>query len=332
MDNELIISKLRRRLLIERICAAVIAFILITTWGIGRIRGDKSMIVVDGKPVVCVPSEQEAKGVIQEVKRITGCDPAEIEFRQEVRVARAPRDARPVSRHMAVRAVRHMVSPVVPRWSVIVDGRPIVAVPDRKTAGDVLELAKMKYGQMVKNLAEEPQFKGNVTVDVAAINPALYCKTAEQAVKLIFDSPVPVKRDAVYFVEDGDTASSIASRHGLSLDDLDSLNPGVTLDRLQIGDKINIKETQAGKARLTVVVRDQSDRIESMRPPIQRVSSATLYAGKTVELSPGTSGRHQIKVATIYENGRKVGSEILEETILRDPTPRRIAVGIKSRR
>ncbi|MHB9036551.1 MAG: LysM peptidoglycan-binding domain-containing protein [Armatimonadota bacterium] len=331
MDNEQIIRNLRRQLLIERICAAVIAFILITTWGIGRIRGDKSMIVVDGKPVVCVPSEQEAKGVIQEVKRITGCDPAEIEFKQEVRVARAPRDARPVSRHMAVRAVRHMVSPVVPRWSVIVDGRPIVAVPDRKTAGDVLELAKMKYGQMVKNLAEEPQFKENVKVDVAAINPALYCKTAEQAVKLIFDSPEPVKRDAVYFVEDGDNASSIASRHGLSLDDLGSLNPGVTLDRLQIGDKINIKETQAGKAKLTVVVRDQNDRIESMRPPIQRVSSATLFAGKTVELSPGTSGRHQIKVATIYENGRKVGSEILEETVLREPTPRRIAVGIKAR-
>ncbi|MCE5313669.1 MAG: G5 domain-containing protein [Armatimonadota bacterium] len=332
MDNEQIIRNLRLQLLIERIFIAVIAIILITAWGIGRIRGDKSMIVVDGRPVVCVPSEQEAKGVLQEVKRSTGCDPAEIEFKQEVRVASAPRDAHPVSRHKAVRVVRHAVSPVVPRWSVIVDGRPIVAVPDRKTAGDVLELAKMKFGQMAKNLAEEPQFKESVKVDVAAIDPALYCKTAEQAVKLIFHSPVPVRRDAIYVVENGDVASSIASRHGLSLAELESLNPGITLDRLQIGDKIRIKQTQAGKAKLTVVVRDQSERIESTRAPIQRVSSASLYTGKTVELSPGTSGKRQIKVATIYENGRKVGSEILEETVLRDPAPRRIAIGIKPRR
>ena len=289
------------------------------------------MIVVDGKPIVCVPSEQEAKGVLQEVKRKTGCDPAEIEFKQEVRVALAPRNARAVSRHMAVRVVQHALSPVAPRWSIIVDGKPIVAVPDRKTAGDVLEMAKTKFGQMVQNLAEEPQFKENVTVDVAAIDPALYCKTAGQAVKLIFDNKRPVRKDAIYTVEKGDIASSIAARNSLSLDDLESLNPSVDLVHLQIGDKIKIKETQAAKAKLTVVVRDQTSRIEKMPAPVQRVSSTTLFAGKTVELSQGTSGKRQVKIATIYENGRKVGREILEEIVLREPTPRRIAVGIKPR-
>jgi LysM repeat protein len=331
MENEQIIRNLRLQLLIERISFAVIAVIVLTIWGIGHLHGDKSMIVVDGKPVVCVPSEQEAKGVLQEVKRKTGCDPAEIEFRQEVRVARAPRDARPVSRHMAIRVMQHAVSPVAPRWSVIVDGKPIAAVPDRKTAGEVLELAKMRFGQMVTNLAEEPQFKENVTVDVAAINPTLYCKTAGQAVKLIFDSKEPIRKNAVYVVESGDVASSIASRNHLSLDELSALNPSVNLVHLQIGDKIRIKQTQARKAGLTVIVRDQSERIEKIPAPVQRVSSATLPAGKSLVLSPGTSGKRQVKVATIYENGNKVGREILEETILREPTPRRIAVSIKAR-
>lgn len=331
MENEQIIRNLRLQLLIERISFAVIAVILLTIWGIGRIHGDKSMIVVDGKPIVCVPSEQEAKGVLQEVKRKTGCDPAEIEFRQEVRVARAPRNARTVSRHMAVRVIQHVVSPVAPRWSVIVDGKPIVAVPDRKTAGEVLELAKMRFGQMVKNLVEEPQFKENVTVDVAAIDPALYCKTAEQAIKLIFDSREPIKKDAVYVVENGDVASSIASRNNLSLHELTLLNPGVKLDHLQIGDKIKIKQTQARKPGLTVIVRDQSDSVEEIPAPVQRVSSATLPAGKSVVLSPGTSGKRQVKIATIYENGSKTGREKLEETVLREPSPRRIATSIKSR-
>ncbi|MCE5323330.1 G5 domain-containing protein [bacterium] len=331
MDNEQIIRNLQRRLMIERIVFALIAIILIAIWGIGRLHGNKSVIVVDGRPVVCVPSEQEARGVIQEVKRKTGCDPAEIEFKQEVRVARAPGNARPVSRHMAIRVVQHVVTPVAPRWSVIVDGKPIVAVADRKTAGEVLEMAKMKFGQLAKNLAEEPQFKENVTVDVAAINPALFCKTAQQAIKLIFDSTEPIRKDAIYTVESGDVASSIASRNHLSLDELASLNSNTDLVHLQIGDKIKIKQTQPRKAGLTVIVRDQSERMEKIPAPIQKVSSATLFTGKSVVLSPGTSGKRQVKVATIYENGNKIGSEVLEEVILKEPTPRRIAVGIKLR-
>jgi uncharacterized protein YabE (DUF348 family) len=103
------------------------------------------------------------------------------------------------------------------------------------------------------------------------------------------------------------------------------------LHRLSIGDKIHIKAIKAPKAKLTVVVRDQSDRTESMAAPTQYINSAKLYTGKSVELSSGRSGLRRVKVATIYENGCKVGSEILSEEIIRKPVARRIAEGMKRR-
>ncbi|MEN6581378.1 MAG: LysM domain-containing protein, partial [Armatimonadota bacterium] len=286
MDNEQVIRNLRLQLLIERIVVAVIAFTLVASWGIGRIKNSKSMILVDGKPIACVSTKSDAEVLLREIKSKTGCSLSEIGFKQQVMVARAPRDAQVMSRHKAMRAVQSAVSPVVPKWSIIVDGVPVVAVPSRKMAGEVLELAKMKYGSMVENLAEEPQFKENVTVDVAAIDPSLYCTSAEEAVKVMF-SPSRVKKDETYTMRNGDVAAVIASRMGIRLDDLIAMNPGKDLARLQIDDQIRIRGMASSKPRITIVVRDLSERDETFRAPEQHVSSASLFVGKSVELSPG---------------------------------------------
>lgn len=332
MDHEQTIRNLKRQLLIERIAIGVTALILLTWWSVARFCDGKSLIIVDGKAIVCVSSERDANGILHELKAKTGCDPSEIEFKQDVCVARAPRDATPVSRHKAMRVAARAISPMVQRWAIIVDGKPAVAVPDAETAREVLDLAKLKFGKLAKNLLEEPQFKENVTAGQASVDPSIYRDSAEKAVEFLFTETKAVSRDAVYTVRKGDIAGSIAYRHGIKLDDLWAMNPGTDLNSLQIGDRIRIKKTGPAKAKLTVIVRDLSERTETIPFKVHRVSSAKLYAGKVAEVSPGKSGERTIKVATIYENGRRAGSEILEEQILREPIPRRIAVGIKPRR
>jgi len=331
MNQEDIIRKLRLQLRIERAVIVAAALILFAVWLHGLANNSKSFILIDGKPVVCVNTERDAREMLDKIKSRTGCDPSEIEFRQDVVVARAPRDAQPMSRHLAMRTVQHILSPVAPRWAIIADGKPVVALPSRTLAGEVLDKIKFKFGQMVSNLAEEPQFKEKVTVDIAAVDPSLFCKTPEEAMKFLFDKRACSTTNADYIVRDGDIASSIAAHQGMKLEELWALNPGVNLHKLSIGDKIHIKAIKAPKAKLTVVVRDQSDRTESMAPPTQYVNSAKLYTGKSVELSPGRPGLRQVKVATIYENGCKVGSEILSEEIIRKPIARRIAEGMRRR-
>lgn len=332
MDSEKIIRSLRLQLLIERVAIGIIALTLTTTWAVGYVRGGKSLILVDGKPVACVPSRSDAEAVLSRIKTDTGCNPSDIQFQQDVRVARAPRDAHPVSRHMALGALRSVVCPLASRWAIIVNGKPVVAVPDKQAAGDALEQVKSKYGSLVRNIAEEPQFKEEVTVDYTPVPTSVFRQTADDAVKvLLADQPREIS-DAIYTVKNGDLAGSIASRNGLQLKELQDLNPGMNLDRLAIDDKLHIRAAKGGGAKLTVVVRDQSSRTESIPAPVQRVSSAKLYEGESTLLSPGRDGLRRVTVATVYENGRKVGSDILSEEILKEPSPKSIAMGIKHKR
>ncbi|MCX6344616.1 MAG: G5 domain-containing protein [Armatimonadetes bacterium] len=345
MDKEKTIHNLKMQLRLERIVIAAIALTLATVWTVGQLRGGKSFILVDGKPIVCVYSEKDAEVVLTQIKGESGCNPSEVAFQQEVRVARAPYDARPVSRSRAFSTVRKVVCALAPRWAIIVDGKPIAALPDKKTAVDTLEAAKMKFGSMVQNLAEEPQFKQKVMVDIAAVPLKLCCKTAEEAVNLIFSNKPVETTDAIYTVQNGDIAGAIAQKHGLKLEEIIQINPGVNLAHLHIGDKVHVKALRARlqicpnnlrhqdtEVKLTVIVRDLSDKVETIPAPLQYVSSAQLYLGKSTLLFPGRSGQRQIKVAIIYENGKKTGSEIMAEEVLREASPRIIAKGIKPRR
>lgn len=329
MDTEATIRNLRKRLMIERCVFGGIALLLMIVWTIGHFADAKSLILVDGKPIVCVPTARDARDILTRIKTRAGGNLAEISFKQDVRVERAPLNVVPMSRYKAYRTVLRNVSPVVPKWAIIVGGTPIVAVPSKATAGEVLEQAKRKYGAMVPNLAEEPQFKENVTVDIAAVDPAIYRKNAAEAVKYVFSDSITVTQEEAYTVQKGDVAGAIAAKCGVKLADLTAMNTGTNLNHLQIGDRIRVKTTSA-KPKLTVVVRDMVERTESAPPPVQTISSPNLGQGKSCVLWPGSVGRRKVRVETIYENGRKTGSDVVDEQILKAPIPRRIAVGTKT--
>lgn len=331
MEQDQIIQNLKKRLLIERIVFGAVILAVAVGWSVCHFKGAKSLILVDGKPVVCVCSASDAHNILNSIKSNVDDNCTDISFKQDVRVVRAPRSTLAVSRHKAFRTVAGIVSPVMPRWAIIVDGKPIVAVPSEEMAGEVLEAAKLRFGKQVSNLAEEPQFKENVTVSLTDVDPSIYKKSADEAVEFLFSANSQVSREGVYVVKKGDLAGSIAAKSGLKLAELAALNSGVNLNRLQIGDKLRVKTT-AASPKLTVVVRDMSERVENIPAPVQTVSSSTMFQGKTYLISPGQAGKRKIVVESIYENGRLVGSETVDEQLIKTPTPKRIAMGIKPRR
>jgi hypothetical protein len=52
MDNETTIRSLKKQLLIERIVFGSLLLLLVINFAVGKLGGGKSMIVVDGKPVI----------------------------------------------------------------------------------------------------------------------------------------------------------------------------------------------------------------------------------------------------------------------------------------
>ncbi len=331
MEHHITIDTLKRRLLIERIASVCVILALIAGWAFSGSGSEKAFILIDGEPVACLASEQDARQVIDKVKRSTGVTAAEVQFKKEVSIARAPRSANLTDRSKAERMVEKEGRPLVPKWAIIADGKPVVAVADREMAGEVLDLAKFRFGSKVKNLVEEPQFAEDVTVDIASVELSMYFDDADGAMEYLFAKKKSVPRDATYKVKKGDVASVIAERHRLSLKQLAALNPSKSLEHLQIGDKLNVKQYEMPKPKLTVVVRDQIEEKKRIDPPVHKVSSARLYSGQTKTLSEGESGLKKVKVARIYENGRLAGKEVIEEVVLKQPEPRRIACGIRPR-
>jgi len=331
MDNEKTIRSLKKQLLIERIAFGVLVIALVVNFTAGRLSGGKSMIMVDGKPVVCVGSERDARNILEKIKSNSGANPLETEFKQEVSIARAPRNASPIPTSRAMSVARNAISPVVNRWSVIADGKPVVGLPSKQDAAKTLEMAKIKFGSQAKNLAEEPQIRENVSIAKAAISPEQFQKTPEDAVHFLFTPREPVRKNSTYTVRQNDVAVEIAKKLSLSPGELKKLNPGVNLDRLAIGATLQVKESTAPVYPLTIIVRDLIHRTESVPPQMVRVSSPSMFRGKTATVNQGKPGKRTVDIAAIYENGTRVGEEVVSEQVLATPVSGKIAIGIKPR-
>jgi hypothetical protein len=218
------------------------------------------------------------------------------------------------------------------KHAVLVDGVPVAAVDSEEQAGAVLEAAKEKYGSMARDLMEEPQFKQDVKAEKMAVDLALYRPTVEEALDALLSGGGGGAGggSGVCVVTSGDVAGKIAQDHRMTLSELQALNPGRNLDKLQIGDQLKVsKSSGSSKPRLTVVVRSRESKTERIPYQTETVSSVRLHTGQQTELSPGSDGLRQVVLAATYENGIRTGSEVVEETIVRNSVPRRVAIGIR---
>jgi LysM repeat protein len=330
LDQDSLIRSLKLQLRVYQGIIALAVLTLVIWWGQGLLGARPYAILAGGKPVAYLATEKEAKDVIDEVKHaVSGAKPSEVAFAQEVEIARGSRDAKPIPKDEAVKALLGKVSLRLRKPTIVVSDIPVVAVDSKEKAGEVLEAAKQKFGSLAKELLEEPQFKEKYAVQVREVDPSIYKASVNEALDALVTGG---GGSGTYVVESGDLAGEISARFGMTLPELGKLNPRQDLDKLQIGDQLRVSNSSGPKRpRLTVVVRDKATRTETMPYRTESVSSVQMPAGKQIELSPGRNGVRRVVVADTYENGVRTGSEVLEETIVRNPVPRRVAIGIKRR-
>ena len=317
--------RLRLQLVIERSVIAVILLAAAAAWGYHYLTFSSCAIFADGKRIAVVENKAEAEALLQESLAIGARGIARNpEFAQKIELRRWPTRSG-LDRESALAVLKAKLTVQADKWTILIDNRPYAALDTEQQAGEVLEMARQRYGKLAPNLLEEPSFKENVTAQLRKVDLNLWLGTPQEAVEALF-TPTGGK-PLTHLVQKGDLASTIAEKYGISLADMAKLNPGGSLDRLQIGDQLKIG---SGTAPLTVVVRDLITRTETMPYTTESVSSVKMRAGKVAVLSPGRPGKRIVKLAVTYENGLQTGQEILEESILRPPSPRRVAVGIRA--
>lgn len=129
----------------------------------------------------------------------------------------------------------------------------------------------------------------------------------------------------VYVVESGDCLSVIASKCNISLDDLYSMNEGLTETSLIVpGDEIVVT---VPKSEISVVVKKRKTYEEDYNAPIQYVDDDSSYRGTNKVVQAGTAGHHKVTADITYVNGVETTVEYVAEEIMVESTPQIISVG-----
>lgn len=134
--------------------------------------------------------------------------------------------------------------------------------------------------------------------------------------------------ETTYTVQKGDTFNAIAHANDMSVSDMKALNPGIDINRLMVGDVLNVKELIP---TLSVETVDHVVYTEAIECPVEEVEDSSMYKGDSKILTQGQEGEAQIEANVTYVNGYEREREIVSSTTLREPTTTVKAVGTKEK-
>ena len=126
----------------------------------------------------------------------------------------------------------------------------------------------------------------------------------------------------------GDTFNGIAYRNDMSVSDLKALNPDVNINRLMIGQVLNVKEEIPV---LSVTTTEHQTYNEAIPCPVETVKDDNMYEGDSKILVQGTEGEARVVADVTFVNGYERERTVVSSTTLREPTTTTQAVGTKER-
>ena len=212
------------------------------------------------------------------------------------------------------------VSSHLRQCEVLVDGRSIGVVKDEATLNSMLDEMKEQY---VTENTTSADFVETVSVNYVYASDSLMTVDEMKAAL-----EANTTGDTTYTVQKGDTFNAIAYANDMSVSDLKALNPNVDINRLMVGDVLNVKELIPVLSVQTVENVTYTQAIEC---PVVEEEDSSMYIGDSKIITQGVEGEAQITADVTYVNGVEQQREILSSTTLREPTTTVKAVGTKEK-
>ena len=205
-------------------------------------------------------------------------------------------------------------------YEVVVDGRTIGTVKDETALNGMLEAIK---DQFVTEDTTSADFVEDLSVHtVYAVDSLMTVDQVEAALK------ANTTGETTYTVVKGDTYNGIAYANDMSLSDLMALNPQADLNRLMVGDVLNVKEIIP---TLSVRTTEAVTYTEPIPCPVEEVKDDSMYQGDSKVVTQGEEGEAQVEADVVYVNGFERDRVVTKTTTLREPTTTVKAVGTKER-
>lgn len=262
------------------------------------------MILLDGKPVASAPNISQANDLLHraELSRTHNAFPADSIVRlQTVQFERLNASVPVDADTNALAKLSHALKLHVRAYVITVDGQPAMALPSDSAAADTLHQVKEHFAQMPPpaDIVGEPEFVEKVAVTQQAVDVSQAKASAEEATPLFWTT----KAGKVYKVQRGDTGLAIAIRQHITLRDLLAGNPQADMNRLRVGDTLNI---QKGATRISVRVQKRFSREEPV------VASAP----------PAEAGLRRVTYVVTFVNGAETHRDVQNISVIRPPRAR----------
>ena len=212
------------------------------------------------------------------------------------------------------------VSADLRQYELSVNGKAIGVVQQEEALNEMLSRIISQYKTKDTTSASFVD-----AVSVSHVYNVDYTMTIAELEEILTASSVG---ETTYTVQKGDTFNNIAHANDMSISDLQALNPEVNINRLSIGQNLNVKEYIPF---LSVQTTEHQIYKQAIECPVETVDDPTIYKGDSKIKTQGTPGEALVTANVTYVNGYEREREILESVTLREPTVTVKAVGTKER-
>ena len=206
------------------------------------------------------------------------------------------------------------------KYEVVISGRPMGVVEDEAAFRTMLEDLREKYSNEHTVSAEFLD-----TIDIQYVYDAEQVLSIDQ-MRAVLEANTT--GDTTYTVAQGDTFNAIAYANDMSVSDLKALNPNVQIDRLMIGDTLNVKEQIPALSIKTV---DHIQYVEPIPCPEEVREDASMFKGESKIQSEGVPGESLVTADVTYVNGVEEGRNVVSTVTQKEPTPTVKVVGTKEK-
>ena len=209
-------------------------------------------------------------------------------------------------------------------YAIKSDGEVIAIVESEQVANNVLEEIRNIYTKKDDDVEYEyVGFVEDVTIEPYSTK-LTNVSSFERAVESIRSGG---QEATVYTVVEGDSLYGICDKLGVSLSQLQEMNPGLSEDTmLHVGDTLNSQEEIP---LLTVETIEVSTMAESIPYETEYQESDAYYEGETYVSRSGSNGRASVTARLTKHNGQVVEREDLSTEVIIEPVNEIIIKGTR---
>lgn len=213
--------------------------------------------------------------------------------------------------------------------AIVIDGEIRFVLDEREDAQKVLDSILEPYKAKLTELPAgnellQVDFLQTVTIE-EVLHPADSLYTLDEVMSLVQGG---TKSTTTYQVAKGDTAWTISRSLNTGIRSLQEANPGMDLEKLSIGDVIQLS---AEKPYLDVLYKVKETEIQKIPYSTEKKKDATLYMGQSKVAQQGVEGQKEVIQEVTYINGAVQSKTVLAETLLSEPVTQIVMEGTKSR-